>query len=300
LNQFTLLKEYLEDTIEKVLVEYSTKMKGQLRGPSDAARFHNQLVGVKEEGDMLCELDTFIGISEDKQFCKNGQFAELDNPYKDEIISKVKSIKFLIGLLPEASNREFNFQRRWLRDDPRLESTVSELIDEQTSYLKRKYDAFRKDLQRTLSQSISAFYQRSMEPWFSLDIPFLDSIPRSYYFTKLRQLRTEATLGRLCKIQKGNVESLIVQMNGTILDKEEVNAILSEKNIYDPFVIRMGWESFLEVSSELYSPKYSVWSKIQICTVKNTVFTCFKWNNAGICSIQETCSSYEPKGMKFY
>jgi len=151
-----LLVEFSEDTIEKVLVEYSTEMKGRLRGPSDAVRVYNQLVGIKAEGDVLCELETFIGISDVKRFCTVGKykFSELANPYKNEIISKVKSIKFLIGLLPETSNREFNFQRRWLRDDPRLESTVSELIDEQSSYLKRKYDEFRKDLQSTLSQSI--------------------------------------------------------------------------------------------------------------------------------------------------
>ena len=64
----------------------------------------------------------------------------MTNPYKDEIISKVKSLKFLIDLLPEA-----NFRRRWLMDDSRVDSAVSELIDEQTSYLKRNYDAFRTD-----------------------------------------------------------------------------------------------------------------------------------------------------------
>jgi len=279
--------EFSADTIRKVLVEYSTEMKGRLLGPKDAARFHKQLVGIKAEGDVLLKLDTFIGISEKKQFCKSGEFAE---PYKDEIISKVKSIKFLIDLLPEASKGEFNFRRRWLRDDPRLDSTVSELIDEQTSYLKRKYDAFRKDLQSTLSQSISAFDQRSMEPWCSLGIPYLDSIPLFNYLTKLRQLRIEATIGGLCKIQNGNVDSLIVQMNGTILGNEKVNAILSEKNIYDPFVIRMGWESFLEVSLELCGPKCS----------ESKRCTCFKWNNAGICSIKKTCGSDVPKGMKFY
>ncbi len=157
-----LLVEFSEDTIEKVLVEYSTEMKGRLRGPSDAVRVYNQLVGIKAEGDVLCELDTFIGISDDKRFCTDEKykFAELANIYKDEIISKMKYLNLLTDLLPDTNRPEFNFRRRWLRDDPRLESTVSELIDEQTSYLKRKYDAFRKDLQRTLSQSISAFYQR--------------------------------------------------------------------------------------------------------------------------------------------
>jgi len=125
--------EFLKGAIRKVLVEYSTKMKSGLRGPSDAAHFHNQLVGIKKEGDVLCELDTFIGISEDKQFCKSGEFGELANPYKDEIVSKVNALKFLIGLLPVANRGEFNFQRRWLSDDSSLNSTVSGLIDEQTS-----------------------------------------------------------------------------------------------------------------------------------------------------------------------
>jgi len=35
-------------------------------------------------------------------------------------------------------------------------------------------------------------------------------------------------------------------MNGTILDQEKVDAILSEKNIYDPLVIAMKWESLLK------------------------------------------------------
>ena len=78
-------------------------------------------------------------------------------------------------------------------------------------------------------------------------------------------------------------------MNGTILDHAKVNAILSEKNIYDPFVIRMGWESFLEVSLELCDTKRS---ESQGCTF-------FKWNNVGICWIKKACGSDVPKGMKF-
>jgi len=206
-------------------------MKGSLRGPSDVARFHKQLAGIKAEGDVLCELDTLIGISEDKQFCKHGEFAELANPYKDEIISKVNAIRFLISLLSDANNGEFNFRRRWLRDDPRLESTVSELIDEQTSYLKRNYDAFRKDFQSTLSHGLSSFYQRAIEA--------------ANNTADVRSLK--ATVNGLWKIQEGNVESLVAQMNGTILEHEKINAFLSEKIVYDPFVIPMGWESISEL-----------------------------------------------------
>jgi len=168
-------------------------MKAQLRGPSDAAHFHNQLVGIKEEGDVVCELDMFIGISEDKLYCKDGEFAELDNPYKDEIISKVKSIKFLISLLPDANNDEFDFQRRWLSDYPGLNSTVSGLIDEQTSYLKRNYDAFRTDFQNTLSQSTSAFNLRAIEA--------------ANNTADLRLIQT--AINGLWNITKGNVDSLV-------------------------------------------------------------------------------------------
>jgi hypothetical protein len=206
-------------------------MKGQLRGPSDAAHFHNQLVGIKEEGDVLCELDTFIGISEDKQFCKNGEFSELANPYKDKIIGETNALRFLISLLPDANNDEFDFQRRWLSDYPRLNSTVSGLIDEQTSYLKRNYDAFRTDFQSTLSQSINAFNLRAIEA--------------ANNTADLRLIQT--AINGLWNITKGNVDSLVVQMNGTILGHEKVNAILSEKSVYDPFVIPMGWESILEI-----------------------------------------------------
>ena len=87
-------------------------MKAGLQGPRDAASFYKQLAGIKAEGDALCELDTFIGICESKQFCKKGEFAKLANPYKDEIVGKVNALKFLISLLPDANNGEFNFQRR--------------------------------------------------------------------------------------------------------------------------------------------------------------------------------------------
>jgi len=178
-------------------------MKGSLRGPSDAVNVYNQLVGIKVEGDVLCELDTFIGISDDKRFCTDEKykFAELANIYKDEIISKMKYLNLLTDLLPDTNRPEFNFRRRWLRDDPRLESTVSELIDEQTSYLKRNYDAFRKDFQSTLVQSISAFYRRVIEA--------------ANNTADVRSLK--ATVNGLWKIQEGNVDSLVAQMNGTIL-----------------------------------------------------------------------------------
>jgi len=215
-----------------VLVEYSNEMKAQLRGPSDAVRVYNQLVGINTEGDVLCELETFIGISDVKRFCTVGKykFSELVNPYKDEIISKVKSIKFLIGLLPEASNREFNFQRRWLRDDPRLESTVSGLIDEQTSYLKRNYDAFRTDFQSTLSQSLSRYYRHAIEA--ANNTANVESI--------------QSALKGLWIIQKESVDLLVVQINGSFLDHVKVNSILSENSIYDPFVIPMKWEGLLK------------------------------------------------------
>ena len=215
-----------------MLVEYSKEMKAQLRGPSDAVRVYNQLVGINTEGDVLCELETFIGISDVKRFCTVGKykFSELANPYKDEIISKVKSIKFLIGLLPEASNREFNFQRRWLRDVPRLNSTVSGLIDEQTSYLKRNYDAFRTDFQSTLSQSLSGYYRRAIEA--ANNTANVESI--------------QSAVNGLWIIQKESVDLLVVQMNGTFLDHVKVNSILSEKSVYDPFVIQMKWEGLLK------------------------------------------------------
>jgi hypothetical protein len=206
-------------------------MKGRLLGPKDAASFHNQLVVIKAEGDVLCELETFIGICEDKLSCKDGKFSELAIPYKDEIISKVNALRFLISLLPDANSGEFDFRRRWLSDYPGLESTVSGLIDEQTSYLKQNYDAFRTDFQSTLSQSISAFNLRAIEA--------------ANNTADLRSI--QAAVNGLWNITEGNVDSLVVQMNGNILDDEKVNAILSEKSVYDPFVIPMGWESILEI-----------------------------------------------------
>jgi len=201
-------------------------MKGRLLGPTDAGEY---------------------------------KFAELANPYKDEIISKVNALKFLNDLFPDANKGEFNFRRRWLRD-PGLESTVSELIDEQTSYLKRNYDAFRKDFQSTLSQSISDFYRRAIEA--ANNTADVKSI--------------QAEVKRLWIIQKGNVESLVVQMNDTILDHEKVNAILSEKNVYDPFVIPMKWEGLLKGLNllekvkdlELEIKKYFDIEAIEITNVK--------------------------------
>ena len=149
-------------------------MKDRLSWTIHAVRVYNQLVVIKAESDLMCELDTFTGISDIEDFYKDGKFAELANPVKDEIISKVKSIKFLIDLLPEANKGEFDFRRMCLKSIPGMDSRVSELIDEQTIYLKRKYDAFRKDLQSTLSQSISAFYKRSIEARCSQKPAYLD------------------------------------------------------------------------------------------------------------------------------
>jgi len=237
-------------------------MKGRLRGPSDAVRIYNQLVGINTEGDVLCELETFIGISDVKRFCTVGiyKFAELTNPYKDEIISKVNDLKFLIDLLPDPNRPKFNFQRRWLRNDPGLESTVSGLIDEQTSYLKRNYDAFRKDFQSTLSQSLSGYYRRAIEA--ANNTANVESI--------------QAAVNGLWIIKEGNVDLLVVQMNGTFLDHEKVNSILSENSVYDPFVIQMNWEGLLKgldllekvKDLELEVQKYLDGEEIEMTNVK--------------------------------
>ena len=95
--------------------------------------------------------------------------------------------------------------------------------------MKRNYDAFRKDFQSTLSQSLSGFYQRAIEA--ANTTADVESI--------------KATLKGLLIIQNGNVDSLIDQMNGTILDQVKVNDILSRKNIYDPFVTLLDWKSLL-------------------------------------------------------
>jgi len=57
----------------------------------------------------------------------------------------------------------------------------------------------------------------------------------------------QSAVNEIWKIQKGNVDSLVVQMNGTILDHENVNDILSRKNIYDPFATLLGWEGISEL-----------------------------------------------------
>jgi hypothetical protein len=140
-------------------------MKDRLIGASDAALLYRQLKGIKEEGDILCDLDTFIGISDENHSCTDGEykFAQLDNRYKDEIVSKLNSLKFLISLLPEQNRGEFNFQQRWLPDGTGQNSTISNLIDNLASYLKRSYAAFRKDSQSTLLSSISVYYRRAIE-----------------------------------------------------------------------------------------------------------------------------------------
>jgi len=207
-------------------------MKGGLFGPTEAADLYKELVAIKEEGDLQCDLETFIGISDDKRFCTGGgyKFAQLPNSYKDEMISKLKALKFLISLLQEGNRGEFNFRQMWLRYGTGQNSMVSTLIDEQAWYLKRSYDAFRKDFKSTLQQGLSGFYRRAIEA--------------ANNTADVRSI--QVAVNGLGKIQEGSVDSLIVQMNGTILDHEKVNAILRDKNIYDPFVIAMGWESLLK------------------------------------------------------
>ncbi len=107
-------------------------------------------------------------------------------------------------------------------------------------YLKRNYDAFRKDFQSTLSHSLSSFYQRAIEA--------------ANTTADVRSLK--ATFNGLWKIQDGNIESLVAQMNGTILEHEKINAFLSEKIVYDPFVISMKWEDLLKGIDLLEKVKY--------------------------------------------
>jgi hypothetical protein len=214
-----------------VLIEFYAEMKGRLFGTNDAALLYRKLKEIREEGDVLCDLETFIGISDDKRFCTIGEykFAHLLNRYKDEIVSKVKAIKFLISLLPEQNRGEFNFRQRWLRDSTGQNSTISDLIQEQASYLKRKYDAFRKDFQSSLQSSLSVFYRLSLE-----------AANNTEDITKI-----ESTIDGLLTFPKGNGDSLIAQMKGTILEHDKANTILNEKNIFNPFITELRLESLL-------------------------------------------------------
>ena len=85
-------------------------MKGGLFGPTETADLYKQLVGIMKEGDLQCDLETFIGISDDKRFCTGGEykFAQLPNSCKDEMISKLKALKFLNSLLKEGNRGESN------------------------------------------------------------------------------------------------------------------------------------------------------------------------------------------------
>jgi len=206
-------------------------MKDRLIGTSDAALLYRQLKGIREEGDILCDLDTFIGISDENHSCADGEykFAQLTNRYKNETVSKVKALKFLISLLPEQNRGEFNFQQRWLPDGTGQNSTISNLIDKLASYLKRSYAAFRKDSQSTLLSSISVYYRRAIEAANNTDD-----------ITKI-----EDTIDGLLKSMGKNDYLFIVQMNSTILEHEKTKAILNEKTNFDPFVTELGLESLL-------------------------------------------------------
>jgi len=186
---------------------------------------------IREEGDVLCDLETFIGISDDKRFCTIGEykFAHLLNRYKDEIVSKVKAIKFLISLLPEQNRGEFNFRQRWLRDSTGQNSTISDLIEEQARYLKRSYDAFRKDFQSSLLPSLIAFYRRA--------------IVAANNKKDIKNI--EGTIDGLQISLKGNGDSFIIKMNATILEHDKANAILKEKNIFNSFVTELSLENLL-------------------------------------------------------
>ncbi len=206
-------------------------MKDRLFGPSDAALLYRRLAGIGTEGDVECDLETFIGISDGYHFCSDGEykFAQLDNRYKDEIVSKVKALKFLISLLPEQNRGEFNFQQRWLRDSTGQNSTISDLIEEQARYLKRSYDAFRKDFQSSLLPSLIAFYRRA--------------IVAANNKKDIKNI--EGTIDGLQISLKGNGDSFIIKMNATILEHDKANAILKEKNIFNSFVTELSLENLL-------------------------------------------------------
>ncbi len=203
-------------------------------GTSDAALLYRQLKGIKEEGDVECDLETFIGISDENHSCTDEEykFAQLDNRYKDEIVSKVKALKFLISLLPEQNIGEFNFRQRWLRDSTGQNSTILNLIDEQASYLKRSYVAFRKNFQNSLLPSLIAFYQRA--------------IVAANNNEDIKNIESKIDL--LLKSLNGNGDSLIIQMNGTILQHDQTNTILNEKYIFDSFMAELRFESLLDGS----------------------------------------------------
>jgi len=90
-----------------------------------------------------CDLETLIGISDDKRFCTGREYklSHLPNSYKDEMISKLKALKFLISLLQKGNRGESNFRQMWLRYGTGQNLMVSTLIDEQARYLKQSYDA---------------------------------------------------------------------------------------------------------------------------------------------------------------
>ena len=206
-------------------------MKDRLIGTSDAALLYRQLKGIREEGDILCDLNTFIGISDENHSCTDGEykFAQLDNRYKDEIVSKVKALKFLISLLPEQNIGEFNFRQRWLRDSTGQNSTISILIDELASYLKQGYVAFKKEFQNTLLPSISVYYRRAIEA--------------ANNHEDIQKI--EASMEFLLKSLNENGDSIILQINGTILEHVKAKAILNEKNVFDPFMSELRLESLL-------------------------------------------------------
>jgi hypothetical protein len=209
-------------------------MKDRLSGPSDAALLYRRLKGIREEGDILCDLETFIGISDENHSCTDGEykFAQLSNRYKDEIVSKLKSLKFLISLLPAQNRGEFNFRQRWLRDGTGQNSTILNLIDEQASYLKRSYVAFRKNFQNFLLPSLIAFYQRA--------------IKAANNHEDIQKI--EGKIDVLLKSLNGNGDSLIIQMNGTILEYDKANAVINEKYLFDSFLTELSLESLMNGS----------------------------------------------------
>jgi hypothetical protein len=209
-------------------------MKDRLFGPSDAALLYRRLAGIGTEGDVECDLETFTGISDGYHFCSDGEykFAQLDNRYKDEIVSKVKALKFLISLLPEQNRGEFNFQQRWLRDSTGQNSTISILIDELASYLKQGYVAFKKEFQNTLLPSLIAFYRRAIEA--------------ANNHEDIQKI--EGKIDVLLKSLNGNGDSLIIQMNGTILEYDKATAVINEKYVFDSFLTELSLENLLNGS----------------------------------------------------
>jgi len=182
-------------------------------------------------------LETFIGINGDSRFCAVGEykFAQLSNRYKNEMVSKIKALKFLISLLPEQNRGEFNFRHRWLRDGTGQNSTILNLIDEQARYLNRSYDIFRKDLQVTLLRSISVFYRRTTAAANNTE--------------DIKKI--EDAIDGLLKSMGKNDSLFIVQMNGTILEHDQINTILNEKYIFDSFMAELRLDSLFKGSDLL-------------------------------------------------